>query len=517
MRKSKMRNRCAMRRPGGLRRLLAVVTVVLVFGFCAAAGAAVMPAVNGTSISDAVESELSRDQAVPAYLLDVMTTDGVVTLSGTVNNILAKERAAQIAMTVKGVRTVVNKIKVSPSILRTDREIRRDIEDALLADPAADSYEIDVAVNNNVATLSGTVQSLQEKDLSETVAKGVRGVTAVNNKIEVNWPQKRSDLEIKADIEKTLEWDAYVDDGLIVVKVDDGVAKLFGTVGSAAEKRLARRDAYVNGVTAVNDRDLKVSKWARDDDLRKQKYAEKSDQDIRRAVEDALLYDPRVASFKIGTEVTANVVTLRGTVDNLKAKRAAAQDARNTVGVRWVDNRIKVTPDIQLSEPTVEKKVRDALLRDPYVSSYQILVDVSAGKARLSGTVDSYFEKLQAEDVASKVSGVILVDNDLAVRKDYDPYIYDPYVEEWYLGDYDWYRPQYSYPTKSDAEIKEQINDELFWSPFVDADQVNVTVDQGTATLTGTVDSWAEYSSAQENAYEGGAVYVDNDLLVLSQ
>jgi osmotically-inducible protein OsmY len=506
-----------MNKPGGLRHLFVMVTVVLVFGFCAAAGAALRPAINGTSISDAVESELARDQAVPAYRLDVMTTEGVVTLSGTVDNILAKERAAQIAMTVKGVRAVVNKINVKPSILRTDVEIRRDIEDALLNDPATDSYEIDVAVKNNVVTLSGMVESMQEKQLSETVAKGVKGVTAVNNKIEVRWPKKRSDREIEADIEKTLEWDAYVDDGLIVVTVDKGVVRLSGTVGSATEKRLARRDAYVNGVTAVVDTDLKVAKWARDKDLRKQKYADKADEDIRRAVEDALLYDPRVASFKILTEVNGNAVTLRGTVDNLKAKRAAAQDARNTVGVRWVDNRIKVIPDLQLSEPTVEKMVQDALLRDPYVSSYQILVDVTAGVARLSGTVDSYFEKLQAEDVASKVGGVILVDNDLAVRKDYDPYIYDPYVEDWYLGDYDWYRPEYSYPTKSDAEIKEQINDELFWSPFVDADQVNVIVDQGKVTLTGTVDSWAEYNSAQENAYEGGAVYVDNDLLVLSQ
>jgi len=508
------KNKCLIRRPGGIRRLLVMLTALLAVGFCAAASAAVLPEINETTISDAVQSELSRDQAVPAHRLDVATVEGVVTLNGTVNNILAKERATKIAMTVKGVRAVVNKIKVSPSILRMDRDIRRDIEDALLTDPATDSYEVDVAVKNNVVTLSGMVESMQEKDLSETVAKGVKGVTAVNNQIEVKFPKKRSDREIKADIEKTLEWDAYVDHELIVVAVDDGVVTLSGVVGSAAEKRLARIDAYVNGVQAVVDKELNVAKWTRDEDLRKTKYADKSEEAIRRAVEDALLYDPRVASFKIRAEATGGLVTLRGTVDNLKAKRAAGQDARNTVGVRWVDNRIRVAPDIQISAPTVEQQVKDALLRDPYVSSYQILVDVTAGVARLSGTVDSYFEKIQAEDVASKVGGVVLVDNDLAVRKDYDPYIYDPYVEDWYLGDYAWYRPEYSYPTKSDAEIKEQINDELFWSPFVDADQVHVTVDQGKATLTGTVDSWAESNSAQENAYEGGAVYVDNDLIV---
>ena len=398
--------------------------------------------------------------------------------------------------------------------MRTEIEIQRDIEDALLADPATDSYEIDVAVKDNVVTLSGTVESIPEKDLCETVAKGVKGVTAVNNKIEVKWPKKRSDREIKADIEKTLEWDAYVDHGLIVVNVDDGVATLSGTVGSAAEKRLARIDAYVSGVKAVNDTDLNVAKWARDDNLRKQKYARKSAEAIRQAVEDALLYDPRVSSLKVVTEVSSNTVTLRGTVDSLKAKRAAGRDARNTVGVRGVDNRIKVIPSLQLSAPTIEQKVKDALLRDPYVSSYQIGVDVRAGIVRLFGKVDTYFKKIQAEDVVSKIDGVILVDNDLKVRKDYDSYTFDPYVDDWYLGDYDWYRPEYSYPRMSDGQIRDQIEAELFWSPFVDADDINVTVDRGTATLTGTVESWSEFNSAQENAYEGGAVYVDNDLTV---
>ena len=64
------------------------------------------------------------------------------------------------------------------------------------------------------------------------------------------------------------------------------------------------------------------------------------------------------------------------------------------------------------------------------MSSYQITVDVTGAVADLSGTVDSYFEKVQAEDIASKVRGVILVDNNLTVENDYDAYIYDPYVED---------------------------------------------------------------------------------------
>ena len=513
----KMKEKLSTSRLRDIRGILVAVITIFAIGLSTALAAAVTHEVNGRTISDVVENELARDQAVPSHNIDVLTTVGVVTLSGTVDNVLAKERAAKIAMTVKGVRSVVNKIVVIPPVLRMDRDIRRDIVDALLMDPATDSYEIDVEVVNNAATLSGTVESQQEKILCETVAKGVKGVTAVNNNIDVKLTRERSDDEIKADVEKALEWDAYVDHGLVIVHVEDGTVNLLGTVGSASEKRLALVDAYVRGVKAVDVSELKVERWARDEDLRKKKYAVKTEDAIRKAVEDALILDPRVSSFEIDTEVSGNVVTLRGTVDNLKAKLSAAQDARNTVGVRAVDNRIKVKPNTGINGPMIEKNIEDAFLRDPYVSVYQISVDVTGGVASLSGTVDSYFEKIQAEDIASKINGVIVVDNNLTVRKDYAPHIYDPYVDDWYLGDYDWYRHDFRYPKMSDAEIKDNIDDELFWSPFVDADDVNVTVDEGKAILTGMVDSWSEYFSAEENAYEGGAVYVDNDLIVATK
>ncbi len=43
-------------------------------------------------------------------------------------------------------------------------------------------------------------------------------------------------------------------------------------------------------------------------------------------------------------------------------------------------------------------------------------------------------------------------------------------------------------------------------------DKVTVNVNDGTATLTGTVDSWSERSKAAENAIEGCAVKAINKL-----
>jgi osmotically-inducible protein OsmY len=51
----------------------------------------------------------------------------------------------------------------------------------------------------------------------------------------------------------------------------------------------------------------------------------------------------------------------------------------------------------------------------------------------------------------------------------------------------------------------------------VDEEQMKVEVTNGTAHLMGTVDSWSEHEAAADNAYEAGAVAVDNDLMIATQ
>jgi osmotically-inducible protein OsmY len=471
-------------------------------------------AVTSLSISDTVEDELIQDKAVKSYMIDVQTTDGVVTLDGKVSNLLAKERAKAIAETVKGVRSVVNKIDVVPGKLRSDWEIREDVKDALLMDSATESYEIDVGVHDGTVTLTGTVDSWQEREMCEKVAKGVKGIKQVKNEVVVDYKETRPDFDVKMDVKKGLRWDVLVDHALIEVSVEDGEVILAGVVGSAAEKSQAVMDAFVAGAKTVDSTRLEVRRWARDEDLKGDKYKVKSEEEIRAAVKDALFYDPRVASYGIQTEVYKDTVTLRGTVNNLKAKRAAAQDARNTVGVRYVENRIKVRPRIRISDEKVENRIERAFIRHPYLEEYELSASVVGGIADLYGRVDSYFEKAQAEDLASRVRGVVYVDNNITVEERYSSLTYKPYVDEWRAPDFDWYYFEPEVTMKRDGEIKEEIKDELFWSPFVDADEVFVRVEEGVATLTGTVDSWTEYNAATENAYEGGATKVNNQLAV---
>ncbi len=474
------------------------------------------PEITDDQITAAVNTALMVDPGVSSYLVDVKSTGGIVHLSGIVNNILARERALAVSETVKGVRSVINEIEVRTAE-RTDVDILRNVEDALLLDPAADAYEIDVAVDDGTVLLSGTVDSWQEKQLAGTVAKGVAGVTALQNAIEINWTAGRLDHEIEKEIEAALKWDVLVDRAMIDVTVEDGQVTLSGAVGSAAEARRAGQDAWVAGVESVDRSGLDIEHWSRSEGFREKTYVDVSDENIELAILDAYLYDPRVNMFEVDVTVEDGTVTLEGTVNNLKAKRAASQDARNTTGVWQVENRLLVRVPDMPADRRIADSLKTALLRDPLVDRFDITVSVINGEAYLRGTVDTYFEKLRAQTVAEGIPGVIEVNNIIDVNNEFNPLTHDPYIDHgWDFGDTGWYLYPRNITTRlSDWEILERIRDELWWSPFVDEDQVTVSVNNGEATLSGTVETWSERAAAEKNAYDGGAVSVDNDLTVI--
>ncbi len=479
------------KRKKGLKKFTfvpAMIAAMLIFAIGSVATA--QPA--GEDISDhditlAIEIELLESEAVPSHLIDVETSNGIVTMSGTVSNLLARDRAVRLAETIKGVRAVVDKIVVTP-LERPDQQIKTDVVNALLMDPAADSYELETEVNDGIVTLSGEVQSWQEMQLAKNVTKSVKGVKDVMSEITISDPMSRADNEIEKDIARRLEADVWVDDNLIDVSVNNGNVELSGTVGSAAEKRWATYDAWVNGTRSVDTSELEIEWWARDQMRRKSAYEAINDQDIKENVKDAFFYDPRVFSFDIDVDVQDGVVTLYGEVDNLKAKKAAAEDARNTLGVWRVKNFIRVRPNIIPGDQELSDKVEMALQRDPYIDPFDVEVMTSNGLVYLNGDVSNSFEKEHAEEVAWRVNGVVDVVN---------------------LLDY-----QYEWTNKSDWEIMHDANQQMYWNPFVDAADVNVEVDNGVVTLSGNVDTWLEKLNAQKNAYEAGARDVDNNLEV---
>ena len=78
-------------------------------------------------------------------------------------------------------------------------------------------------------------------------------------------------------------------------------------------------------------------------------------------------------------------VTLKGVVDNLAARRAAEQDARNVIGVRRVKNYLKVRPDVIPTNEELETRVALALSNDPFVERWDVDINAFSGSVYLSG------------------------------------------------------------------------------------------------------------------------------------
>lgn len=471
--------------------------------------------ITDQQINDMVEKTILTDSALPNHQIDVVTNEGIVTLGGTVNTLMVKERAAMLAKTIRGVRGVVNNITLQLSGL-PDAALRENVVSALRYDAATDSYEIESEVKDGVVTLSGAVRSVHEKKLAVHVAKEVRGVKDVIDNLTVKNFGERLDSDMANEVKRIIAIDVWLDSSTIIVDVKNSIVTLSGGVGSSAQYDRAVSRAWTTGVKEVHAEGLKVESWGRKEDQRRDMIADRSDPEIKKAVHDAFLYDPRVLSFNPVINVDQGVVTLSGMVDNLRAKQAAGQDAQNTVGVWHIRNLLKVRPVQVLNDDKIMQNIKSALLRDSAVDSQLIEVRAKSGVVGLSGFVDSYYEKAQVENIASRANGVVDVRNAIVVN--YPTSIY------YNTGhDLDWNLPSFfkipavhdaSSPYVSDAAIQHEIEAELFWSPYVDQYQVTVKVNYGVATLTGKVDSWFEYEMATENAYKGGARQVSNNIVV---
>ncbi|MBD3392988.1 MAG: BON domain-containing protein [Chitinivibrionales bacterium] len=461
---------------------------VRIAGIVCLVAAAANAALSDSAIADALESVLRQDPSVSAHAITVDVEEGIVTLSGWVGNLLEKERAIVVAKTIKGVRGIVDAVEPNP-VARENQDLREDIRRALALDPVAESFEIDVAVDDGVVTLSGSVDSYAERRIAVNAAKGVKGIREIIDEISIDVKDTRSNSEIQAEIKARLRLDPYVDHRTLHVAVENGRVVLSGTVRSMVEANYAMEDARVAGVKSIDINQLEVDWKAGRDMRRDKKHPVRTDEQILRALKDVFEHDARVESFNLAVTVRGGTVSLRGTVDNLMARRAAERGARNVMGVAEVQSFLKVRPVGVESDAAIERDVRRALKWDPVVERHDITLWVRNRKVYLYGKVDSEYEKQHAADVAAGVSGVAEVTNNVVVR-----------TVPW-----SW---------KSDVRIQRDIMEHLRWDSRVDAESIAVEVHDGVATLKGEVDGFTEYAAALSDALGGGAKRVRSELSI---
>lgn len=365
-------------------------------------------------VAAAVTSEISTRLGPAAASINIDVAAGIVTLAGAAPSLAIADRALRITKQVIGVRGVVNLVEARGPT-RSDSVVRMDVEAALTRDPATNGFEIAVSVDDGAVTLEGAAGSWREKELAAEVARGVPGVKEVKNSLVVYGDRDRKDVDIAADIRRTLQWDVRIDEDRIDVAVDSsGIVVLTGEVRTLYERDLAIQQARVLGVTGIVG-ELEVASVDGNERIRTRHQPTPSSEELVDAIEEALERDPRVASFDIHTAAQDGTVLLLGRVSHLNAKLAAEEDARNTIGVDHVNNSIEVTPDVSVSDAMLEVEVARVLTLDPTLRNLPIDVLASSGSVRISGHAPSPFHKEWAGDVVSRIPGVVNVENDLTV------------------------------------------------------------------------------------------------------
>jgi osmotically-inducible protein OsmY len=212
------------------------------------------------------------------------------------------------------------------------------------------------------------------------------------------------DLRIRDAVAQELAWDSEVDATAIGVAARDGAVTLTGFIDSYVGKLAAERAAKrVRGVRAVaNDIQVRVR-------------LDRTDEDIARDAAWALDFHGTELDHVQAT-VHQGFVTLTGTVPSM-FKRTVAQNAvKHIKGVRHVINRLEVVSTA--SSEDVQQEILRALHRRADVDARGIEVVVTGNRVELVGTVNSWGERLAAEEAASHAPGVAIVDNNLGVRID---------------------------------------------------------------------------------------------------
>lgn len=195
-------------------------------------------------LRDDVLDELVWQPNIDETQIGVIVEDGVVTLSGVVNNYSKKLAAERAAKNVKGVKAVALDIEVKygTDFKKTDKEIAKAIVDAFEWNSAVPEDDISVKVENGWAYLSGEVQWSYQRNAAKNAIKDLLGVRGVSNSISLKNTPKPS--EVKDRIKKAFERMATLDAEGISLETSGHTVTLRGKVHSIKEKEDAETAAY---------------------------------------------------------------------------------------------------------------------------------------------------------------------------------------------------------------------------------------------------------------------------------
>jgi osmotically-inducible protein OsmY len=204
-----------------------------------------------------VLEEFSWDARIQPNEIGVTVKDGVVALTGWVDNYGKKWTAERTTHRVNGVRAVANDIEVRlpSSAERTDADIAGAATRALEWDAFVPIERLDVTVARGWVTIKGEVEWEYQRRSAERAVRRLSGVRGVTNLAAVKPRVQPTTQELRHRIEDALIRNAETDAEQVDVDVESDKVILRGSVRSWVQKQEAERVAWsAPGVTSVDNR-----------------------------------------------------------------------------------------------------------------------------------------------------------------------------------------------------------------------------------------------------------------------
>jgi len=300
----------------------------------------------------------------------VDTVDGRVALFGKVPSEEQRKKAEEAAKATTGVTAVRNLLEVVPpsraaAVQKNDDSLRKDAEKKLAKDDELAGTGIRVAsVSAGTVVLGGTARNSAEHLHAIDVVRRVRGVRRVKSVVGTAledatldlWSRYElrqddrglldvaSDLWLTAETRLRLLADPRLPALDISVDCHDKDITLFGIVPSKEAKDAAKEVA--EGVEGVDDVDNKLQVVS----AAKQPTVQKRDEEIQKAVSEAIYARPEMKHAGIHAAVKNGVVRLTGTAPSQQHRLHAATAARAVAGVRAVEQDIRVST-VTMTQP----------------------------------------------------------------------------------------------------------------------------------------------------------------------
>jgi osmotically-inducible protein OsmY len=120
---------------------------------------------------------------IPDAQVEVIVSQGVVELRGTVETRMQRHEAERALERLVGVRGIDNRIEVRPHVLAQD--LRRAIDEALARHAARQARHVRISVENDQVVLEGTVHSPTEHEVVVGAARAISGTRAVVDHLRV--------------------------------------------------------------------------------------------------------------------------------------------------------------------------------------------------------------------------------------------------------------------------------------------------------------------------------------------